>query len=113
MDFVSLIKLVIFGMIALVVILIVVFVKMQRRPKKAMKKMENAGDLRGKTYKEICNMFGKPSSVSIESDGNKSVYWRITNGYQSWSALAKDTTIYAIFDRNEKCLDYSYESNRN
>ena len=98
--------------LALIVILIVIMIKMLNAPKKTMKTIENSGDLRGKSYNELCEMFGKPTSVSVESNGEKSAYWCKTNGFQIGHAMSKDTTIYAVFDSNGVCYNYSYESNR-
>ena len=90
-----------------------VFVKALRAPKEAMKKLNNLNDLRGMSYAELCKQLGKPTSVSMGSDRQKEVYWRISNGFASWHAFSKDTSIYALFDQNGICIDYSYESNRN
>ena len=77
-----------------------------------MKTLENAKNLKGQSYQQLCKMFGRPTSVSSNSDGAKEAYWRISNGFAEWNAYAKDTSIYAVFDENDICVDYAFEQNR-
>lgn len=62
-------------------------------------KFINLGTLKGKTYKQIENTCGVPSSVSYGNNGVKICQWMAT-GYH----------IVLLFDENDICLGVSSET---
>ena len=99
-------------LLIMLLILFIVLIIMLRRPKRAMRKIESVGDLRGKSYKQLCDLFGKPKQSTTGSNGDRGVCWCISNGFPSGHNYYKHTTIFAWFDVNGRCFDFEYDINR-